>query len=239
MKMPFLHRLLALVLVAAAAPAWSMTNAEKECGTLEWNYGPIDYRTSRQQQRQLVERPHFPPGVETLTKTSTGPFGADLRYTLSVFPNHPRALMTMERLVDKERRDPPQGAEYKLECFYERALRFKSDDHVVRLLYVNFLIRHKRNAEASTNLAYVADTTQDNPLTQLNVGMLYADMGDYDHALVQAHRIIAMGFDRRELRDRLTAAGKWVEPAPAADAASAPNAAASAPAAPAASAAAQ
>lgn len=224
---PVLHRCIALALVAAAAPAHCLTNAERECGTLEWNYGPIDYRTASQDQKNRIERPHFPPGVETLTKQATAPFGADLRYTLSSFPNHPRALMTMDRLVDKERRDPPQGAEYKLECWYERALRYKPDDHVPRLLYVNFLIRHKRAEEASQHLAYVAETTKDNPFAQFNVGMLYADMKDFDKALVQAHRIIALGFERRELRERLTAAGKWVDPAPAPEAASAPASAAS------------
>lgn len=227
MMKPVLHRCIALALVAAAAPAHAISNAERECGTLEWNYGPIDYRTAKEQQRHLVERPHFPPGVESLTKQASGPFGADLRYTLSVFPNHPRALMTMERLVEKERRDPPQGAEYKLECWYERSLRYRPDDHVPRLLYANYLIRQKRVDEANRHLAYVAETTQDNPLAQFNVGMLYADMKDYDKALVQAHRIILMGFERRELRERLTAAGKWVDPAPAAEAASAPASAAS------------
>lgn len=227
MKKPALHRLLPLCLAAVAFAA--SADAEKECGSLEWNYGPFDYRASTPQQRHLVEKAHFPPGVENLTKQSTGSYGADIKYTLSVFPNHPRALLAMERLVAKEKRDPPTGVEYKLECFYERAMRFKPTDHIPRLLYVNYLIRNKRIDEANKHLDYVAETTRDAPLTQFNVGMFYADMKEYDKALAQAYRVIELGFDRRELRDRLEAAGRWVEPGtPAASAAaSAPASAAS------------
>jgi len=223
---PALPRLLLLCLAAAALPA--MADPVKECGTLEWNYGPYDYRVATPHQRKLVESAHFTPEAEELKESPTGSFGADFKYTLSVFPNHPRALLAMERLVAKERRNPASGAKYTIECFYERALRFKPDDHIPRLFYVNFLIRRNKFDEAMKHLDYVAETTKDEPLAQFNTGMLYMDMKEYDKALVQAHRVLAMGFERRELRDRLAAVGKWVEPAAPADAASAPASAAAA-----------
>ena len=217
--------LLLTCLAALADPAFA--GAEKQCGTLEWNYGPYDYRTSTGHQRKLVESAHFTPEAEQLKEAPSGSLGADIKYTLAVFPNHPRALLAMERLVIKERRNPPNGAKYTVECFYERALRFRPDDHIPRLLYVDYLIRNnKQLAEARTHLDYVAETTKEDPLAQLNAGMLYFDMKDYDKALVQAHRVIAMGFDRPELRQRLTGVGRWVEPAPA-EGASAPASAAS------------
>jgi tetratricopeptide (TPR) repeat protein len=129
--------------------------------------------------------------------------------------------------VEKERANPARDAWYTIECFYERALRFRPDDHVARLLYVNFLVKKKDTDNALKHLDYVAESTRDNPFAQFNAGMLYIDMKLYDKALAQAHRVIAMGFDRRELRDRLAAAGQWVEPpaegasAPATGAASA------------------
>jgi tetratricopeptide (TPR) repeat protein len=209
-----------------ASPAFA--NPEKECGSLEWNYGPYDYRTATAQQRKLVESAHFPLETEQLKSAPTGSLGADIKYTLSVFPNHPRALLAMERLVLKEKHNPASGAKYTVECFYERALRFKPDDHIPRLFYVNYLIRNNKQLdEARRQLDYVAESTRDDPLAQFNAGMLYMDMQDYDKALIQAHRVIAMGFDRRELRDRLTAAGRWTEPEPAGQAASAPASAAS------------
>jgi tetratricopeptide (TPR) repeat protein len=201
-----------------AAPAWA--NPEKLCGKLVWNYGPFDYRSANSQQRGLVENAHFDEGVQTLTKGMTGPFGGDIGYTLNVFPNHPLALVTMERLVEKDKKNPPTGSKHTIECWYERALRFRPDDHVPRLLYANFLIKKQRTDEATKHLDYVAATTQDNPFAQFNTGMLYMDMKAYDKALTQAHRVIELGVERPELRDRLTAVGRWVEP-PASAAASA------------------
>jgi tetratricopeptide (TPR) repeat protein len=212
--------LLAALCPLLASPAWAAV--EDVCGSLEWNYGPHDYRKANSQQKKLVENAHFDRGVQNLTKTKTGPFGGDIGYTLSVFPNHAHALIVMERLVETRKKDPPEGASYTMECWYERALRFRPDDHIPRLLYVNYLIRKKRQDEAMKQLDYVANTTQDDPFAQFNTGMFYADLQAYDKALTQAHRVIALGFDRRELRERLTAAGKWVEPpAPPASAASA------------------
>jgi len=211
--------LMAAAMSIQALPA--MADAEKECGTLEWNYGPYDYRYITPHQRKLVETAHFTAGTENLTESATGNFGADLKYTLSVFPNHPRALLAMERLALKEKRDPPFGARYSVECFYERALRYKPDDHVPRMLYVNYLIKKNRLAEARKHLEYAVKLTEESPLTQLNAGLLYFDMKDYDKALEQAHRVIALGSDRRELRDRLTSVGRWVEPPPAAPASAA------------------
>lgn len=200
--------------IAVHAPS-ATADAETECGTLEWNYGPYDYRLITPHQRRLVETAHFTAGTENLTESATGNFGADLKYTLSVFPNHPRALLAMERLAAKEKRDPPFGAKYTVECFYERALRYKPDDPVPRMLYVSFLIKKNRLDDARRHLQYVVDKTEESPLTQFNAGMLYFDMKDYDKALAQAHRVIAMGSDRRELRDRLASVGRWIEPPPA------------------------
>lgn len=210
-----------LMAAAMAAPAMADSERERECGTLEWNYGPYDYRYMTPHQRKLVETAHFTAGTENLTESATGNFGADIKYTLSVFPNHPRALLAMERLALKERKDPPFGAKFTVECFYERALRYKPDDPVPRMLYVNFLIKRNRLADAQRHLQYVVDKTAESPLTQFNAGMLYFDMKDYDKALMQAHKAIALGSDRRELRERLAAVGRWVEPPPAAPASAA------------------
>ena len=214
------------VVLAALLCGGAALAQEPGCGSLKNGYGPFDYRTAGPDQKALVENAHFTPGVESLTRGKTGAFGGDLRYTLIVFPNHPRALLAMERLVEKERANPARDAWYTIECFYERALRFRPDDHVIRLLYVNFLVKRKDTDNALKQLDYVTESTQDNPFAQFNAGMLYMDMKLYEKALAQAHRVIAMGYERRELRDRLAAAGQWVDPP--APAASAPEGAASA-----------
>lgn len=210
-----------LVLVPMAATA----QVGEPCGSLDNHYGPFDYRTANRDQKRIVENAHFTQGVETLTRGMTGPYGGDIAYTLRVFPNHPRALLAMERLVIKEKHNPAQDGTHTIECYYERAIRFKQDDALVRMLYVNFLISKNKLEEAHKHLAYVVETTQDSPLTQFNAGMLYMDMKDYDKALAQAYRLRELGVDRPELKSRLLAAGQWVEPpeTPASAPASAPR----------------
>jgi len=44
----------------------------------------------------------------------------------------------------------------------------------------------------------------------------------YDKALVQAHRAMALGFTRPDLRELLEKAGQWKDPEPAAEPAASP-----------------
>ena len=214
---PLPHRWLATAALTLTATA-ALGQVGSSCGALQNNYGPYDYRGSEGSKR-IVETNHFDSGVETLTKRMTGPFGGDIGYTLRAFPNHYRALVTLERLAEKEKADPPDSARYTVECYYDRALRFVPDDHIVRLLYANFLIKRGRRDDALKQIDYVARTEQDNPLAQLNVGRLYLDLKEYGLALAAAHHLQALGYDRPDLRDRLIAAGRWAEPAAAAAAA--------------------
>lgn len=220
--------LAALPLAALAKPAPSPDG----CGETHNTYGPFDYRTAHSTQRYIVESAHFTKGVENLTRGATGPFRSDIGYTLAVFPNHPRAIYSMERLADRQKADQPTGSDMTIECYFVRGMNFVPDDLVFRMLYVNFLIRRNRFDDAHRFLDYVVSQAEDSALTHFNAGMLYLDMKDYDKALIQAHRVMALGMTRPELRNRLSAAGRWKEP----DAASPADTAASA-AAPAASAA--
>lgn len=206
------------------------------CGQPYNVYGPFDYRTASHHQKHMVEHAHFTRGVETLSRGATGPFGHDIGYTLAVFPNHPRAIHSMERLAEKLKADPPPRADMTIECYYARGMSFAPDDLVFRMLYVSFLTRNNRLDDARRFLEFVVERAGDNPLTHFNAGLLYFDMKDYDKALAQAHRAMDMGVQRIELRDRLTSVGRWKDPAPAAPAdaasaaASAPSPAASEPA---------
>ncbi|KQV48372.1 hypothetical protein ASC95_20740 [Pelomonas sp. Root1217] len=220
---------LALAISSAVLPAAAQilrpALAPPGCGETHNTYGPFDYRTAQPQQRYIVEIAHFTHGVETLTRGATGPFGKDIGYTLAVFPNHPRAIQTVERLAEKEKSDPASGTDMTVECYYARGMAFAPNDLVFRMFYVSYLLRHNRLDDARKSLDYVVEQAGDNPLTQFNAGLLYFDMKDYDKALAQAHRVLAMGMTRTELRDRLNSVGRWKDPEPDA----APDAAASAP----------
>lgn len=124
---------------------------------------------------------------------------------------------------------------YSIECYFDRAIRFAPDDQVVRMLYGRYLSKQSgREAEAVVQLQKAVELAADNPFTQYNVGLIYVDMKRYDEALAQAHRAMALGMDRPELKQSLVSVGKWSEPAAgaaptaASTPASAPAAAASA-----------
>ncbi|CAM4049238.1 hypothetical protein ROSA5918_20745 [Roseateles saccharophilus] len=216
---------LALAALPLAAQPSKRAPPPEGCGETHNTYGPFDHRSAHASQLYIVESVHFTRGVENLTHGSTGPFSKDIAYTLAVFPNHPRAIMSMARLADREKSNQADGADMTVECYFARGMNFAPDDLVFRMLYVNYLIQHKRLDEAHRFLDYVVTQAGDNQLTLFNAGLLYFDMQDYDKALIQAHRAMALGMTRTELRDRLNSVGRWKEPDPA----EAPDAAASAP----------
>lgn len=200
---------------------------DSPCGPLRppGQYGPLDFRTDRDKIGVVVNN-HFVPEVESLLRghTSLTP-GGDIDFTLRAIPNHPNALMSMMLLGEKEKSDKPVGSRYTVECWFERAIRFRPDDHVARMIYTSFLTKKNRRADALRQLDVILVNAKDNPFTYNNVGLLYFDLGDYPQALAQAHKSIELGLDRPALREKLKTIGKWSEPV-----AGTPETAASAPA---------
>lgn len=227
------------VLAAAAlvpAAAGAQVSAEA-CGDLANQFGPFEYREERfvlapldampyRAKLQLVEREHFTPSVEGLSRGKTSELpGPDLDYTLRAFPNHHRALASLLRAAQRNITPQKLGLPRPLECYFERGMRFRPDDTTVRLLYASFLLATQRRPEAVAQIARASEYAKDMGFTQYNVGLLYLDAGEPDKALAAAHRAIGLGFPGRVLRDRLVAMGRWTEPpasaAPAQSAASA------------------
>jgi len=193
------------------------------CGTLfsPGQYGPYDFRTDKEQIK-IVLGAHFTPEVEALVRGKTGTTaGGDIDYTLRAIPNNPRALLAMVRLGEKEKTQQPRGSRYTLDCWFERAIRFRPDDQIVRMLYITYLTTSNRKADAMQQLEFIVKSAKDNAFTYQNVGLLYFDLGEHQLALAQAHKAIELGLNRPDLRDKLQAIGKWVEPTPA-ESASAP-----------------
>lgn len=184
------------------------------CGPLysSGQYGPYDFRHDKD-KLPIVIGAHFTPDVEALIrgKTNSTP-GGDIDYTLRAIPNHPNALLAMMRLGEKVKSQQPRDSRYTVECWFERAIRFRPDDHVVRMIYTTFLTKNNRKAEAMQQLDIVLNAAKDSPFTYQNVGLLYVDLGEYDKALVQAHKAIELGLNRPDLREKLQSIGKWVDP---------------------------
>ncbi len=198
--------------VTAAAPVLAQSGAG--CGPLysESQYGPYDYRTDRD-KLPIVLGAHFTPEVEALIrgKTSARP-GTDIDYTLRAIPNNHRALIAMMRLGEKEKTPQPNGSRYSVQCWFERAITFRPDDAVVRMIYSTFLGKYGRLPEANAQLELATVHAKDNAFTHYNIGLHYFDLKNYDKALAQAHRAIALGFGQTALREQLQRVGKWSEP---------------------------
>ncbi|MBC7617506.1 MAG: ABC transporter permease [Candidatus Saccharibacteria bacterium] len=196
--------ILGLLLTSVDAIAQSTTST---CGDL---HSGGDYRTSSRQALNLVENFHFTPEVEALIRgKSTTDIGADLSYTLVAFPNHHRALMSMMLLGKKFKTPQPKGAQFNVECYFLRALRFRPDDTTARMMYASYLSNQARVAEASKELAQVGEVAGDNAFTFYNMGQIYFDLKNYDKALENAHKAYGLGLTLTGLRERLTRAGYW------------------------------
>ena len=120
----------------------------------------------------------------------------------------------MERLSERTKKDQPDGAEYPMECYYDRALRFQPDDTVVRALYAIYLHKHSRNDEAIKQLDVAASYAGNNSLSHYNIGLVYFEVGAYEKALLEAHTASRLGWSGIKLEELLKGAGKWRDPAP-------------------------
>ncbi len=201
------------LLVAGLMPmAVAFANPCGELPVLGAGYGPFDYRTDRDKVGP-VEKFHFTPRVEALIGGATGQIGQDLEYVLDKFPNHHKALLAVMRLAERHKSLQLEAMTYPVECYFERALRFRSDDTVTRSMFAIYLGRLGRKDDALKELDFASKIAGDNALTHFNIGLVYTDLGAYPAAVASAQRAKALGLTRTELIDRLRQAGQWPDSA--------------------------
>jgi hypothetical protein len=197
---------------ALLALAGSTSANELACGALENAFGPIDYRTASQFDRDLVEKAHFTAPVESLTAGHTAALpGGDLDYTLRVFPNHPRALAAVSRYSIQRKQPKPPGLRWPVDCYFDRAFRFQPDDPMPVMLFGVYLARTGRATEASEVLSRAADSKNDDPNFHYNLGLGFFEVKDYKRAYQHAKRAYDGGFPLPGLRNRLREVGAWKE----------------------------
>lgn len=184
------------------------------CGSLTLSgSGPFDYRNEREELSK-VEGAHFTEVVEALVRGTTNATpGGDIGFTLAVFPNNHRALIAMMKLGEREKTLKPIGSRYTVECWFDRALRFRPDDGVVRMIYSSYLDSKGRQPEANNQLKIATTYARDSAITHYNIGLHYLKLKNYEMALHQAHKAIALGWPQSGLREYLLKVGKWREPA--------------------------
>ena len=211
--------------IAGFALALALPASAQECGPLRGSgqYGPYDYRTDKD-KLPVVEDHHFTPVVETLVRGQEGTLGSDLDYTLRAFPNHSRALVAMMKLGEKEKTARPAGANYPVECYFERAMQFRPTDRAVRVIYADYLGKTGKKTEAINQLLGVQEMDgPKNPYVPYEIGLLYFDLGDFEKSLAFAHRAYRQGATLEGLKNRLLRAGKWRDPPADAPAATRPR----------------
>lgn len=203
-------------LLALAGPTLAQTSAANAplllgvgiCGDLKNNFGPFDYR-KHPDKHAIVENFHFTPKVEALTEgQSTMLLAGDIGYTLRAFPNHPRALYAMARYGLQLGVVQAPGAQYPVECYFDRALRFTPDDAQVHALYADYLIRIKRNQDARKQLE-AAEKLELTPQIAYNLALAWSSLGENQKALPLAKKAYAGGIQFPGLKERLTRAGVW------------------------------
>ena len=205
----------ALLLGLLPAGAALAQSGEAKCGNpfVNNNFGPFDYRTARKEDLKIVEEHHFTPRIEQLQKGERD-LGSDLSYTLYIFPNHHRALIAITRLAQRDKTVQPYKSGQTIECWYDRATRFRPDDNVVRVLFAQYLGKERRTDEAMVQLDTATHNAKDNPFSHFNIGLMYFELGNHERALQQAHKAMALGMPRPDLADMLKREGKWREPTP-------------------------
>lgn len=195
-----------LLFLAVAGPALAL----EECGSLDNAYGPYDYWTAKPEQRSIVERHHLTEDVLTLRRGATSTrVGGDLDYTLRAFPNHPRALAAMAELGFRTKSTKPAGSRYTVECWFERAIRFRPKDGMVRAIFGVALLKAGKRDDAIRTLTLADELLPNNANVLYNLGLAYAEAKDYDRAVVYAKRAYDLGFTLPGLREMLQKAGKW------------------------------
>lgn len=201
--------LLGVLVCSVCSPAFGAADVSPDCFDYSRSFGPFDYRTASEKNKQLVEGAHFTRDVETLRSGHSGLLGGDISYTLTSFPNHPRALLSMMKLGEREKTERPRGARFTVACYFARAVRFAPDDGSVRVLYGIYLARKGQNAEAIEQLQAAQKVAGDDPNVHYNLGLAYFDLRDYDKALLHAKKAYELGFPLPGLQYKLKQAGKW------------------------------
>jgi tetratricopeptide (TPR) repeat protein len=194
-------------------PAWAIADEYGACPLIlkTGQFGPFDYQQSVKYAKQidLVNRVHFTPDVETLKHGAAGPLASDLDYTIRAIPNHHRALDSISRLSIKLNRPQIPLMSCSADGFFERAMRFAPNDPLVHAAYGVHLFRWKKFPQAEEQLLTADRMLPNDGNIAYNLGLLYADLKQWDKAMAYAEKAYANGYRLPGLKNMLVAAGKW------------------------------
>ncbi len=192
-----------------AAPGWPGVSLKGiPCRGKGQGYGPYDYTNPDHYKYMLpiVEKKHFTRVVEKLISGQSNSLAlhADLDYTLRAFPNHHRALYSVVRmgfLPEKSKLKSP------IECYLQRAEKFKPLDGTVRVIHGIYLHRLGMHEKALSVYKKAEKLLPNSPELTYNMGLLYFNMGKYSKAVESARRAYSMGYTLSGLKRKLKSKG--------------------------------
>ncbi|MEE9423654.1 MAG: hypothetical protein V3V18_01590 [Methylococcales bacterium] len=176
-------------------------------------YGPYDYSNPYHFEHKLevVEIFHFTAKVETLAgaEASVTPAG-DIDYTLLSFPNHHRALYALMRMKMIGHEDWIAGAKMPApECYFQRAMQFVPDDHVVPLIFGVYLQQFGHSEKAIKYFKRSHQLNSSDPEPAYNIGLYYFSKKDYKKSLEYAKKAYALDYPLPKLKNKLAKLGYW------------------------------
>ncbi|MCP5294304.1 MAG: hypothetical protein H6950_06290 [Zoogloeaceae bacterium] len=203
-----LLRLSLLPLLMACAGAHAFEGGRFECGDLENPVGPYDYRKDKSLLSN-VEQNHFNDNVRLLRKGQSASIAGDLDYLLRAYPNHPGGLDAIGRLGRRAKSEKLYGANYKVTCYFDRAVRLAPDDPTVRVLFAQHLWMTGNRVLAVEQIEAAETLGADDANTLYNIGIMKFEIGDKKAAKKYAIRAYDLGFPLPGLKNKLRRAGLW------------------------------
>ena len=203
---------IALMGPAHGQPQPAVSEPTPGCGTFQYDrehVGPLDYRRIDPKVLKLVEDYHFSRRVEMLRKGQSSSIGGDLAYTLNAIPNHPRALRTTIEYFRRRGPEATMEMGMGLDCWIDRAVAYRPDDPIVRILYADELIKRGERNDAVFQLKVAEKNSNDSATVHYNLGLLYLDLKDFDRSVQHARKAYELGAPLSGLKNKLAQAGKW------------------------------
>ena len=204
-----------LVMLPVAAGAQQIEN----CGSLLLNGSqPFDYTNPADHPRlEVVHYHHFTPEIEQLKGhnncgNNRCRLSGDIDFTLRHYPNHHRALVAMMNYHFRGYDELDRPMPYTPNCYFDRALRFRPDDPVVRMIYGLYLHKTDRSSDALAQYRQAVSLAPESSEAHYNLGLMYVDLKMYALAREHAHRAYDLGYPLPGLRSKLERAGEWAEP---------------------------
>jgi Tfp pilus assembly protein PilF len=98
---------------------------------------------------------------------------------------------------------------FPIDCYFDRATRFRPEDTVVRTLFGLYLGQVGRLPDAMKQFEAADYYAKDNAFTHNNIGLALFELKQYEAALHQAHLAAKLGFAPTLLADKLRSVNQW------------------------------